>query len=216
MTTKDQVLEVIKTEPGCDAKTIANSTSKHVETVRKACKALIEEGKVTRNQVKIGNIRKFLFNVKVEEKTTSRKDLIRKAKASSAESAEKRVVEKNRSKVSFNGEEFGKAKLVLAVVKDHVKNNNKTFAELAKELNFSSDDRRVYSKYDVIAKMDDKRVVESKNGKYKRYNFKNVLTSTDGVEFVICREWGIDNVDRDFILPIANGNLNLNVDTFIK
>lgn len=213
---KDQVLEVISKNPGCDTKTITEKVNYGVDTVRKACKELVEAGKITRNEVKTGSIRKFLFNSK---ETKSRNDLVKKAKKTAQTTSEERnkKAPKNRDRVAFQGEEYGKAKLVRAVVVAFVAANpTLSFEQLAEKINFDKDGRRVYPKYDVIRPITDELVKKSIEGKYKRYYVNQIQKAGDGVEFAICREWGLDNVDKDFIAPIANEQLGYTVDTFKK
>jgi len=211
---KDQVLEVISKNPGCDTKSITEQVDYGVDTVRRACKALVDDGKVSRNEVKTGSIRKFLFNTKEKK---SRESLIKKAQKSAKASSEERnkKAPKNRDKVSFQGEEYGKAKLVRAIVIAFVNANpGLSFDQLDKKINFDKDGRRVYPKYDVIRPVKDELVKKSIDGKYKRYYVNQIQTAGDGVEFAICREWGVDNIDKDFITPIAQEQLGYDVDNF--
>lgn len=215
---KDLVLEVITQNPGCDTNEIKEQVNYGIDTVRKACKDLVTEGKVQRAETQVGSVRKFLFNI-VEEKETSRETLIKKAKASAAEATAERnkKAPKNRERVAFKGEEHGKAKLVRAIVIDFVAENpNLTYAELAAKINFDQNGRRVYPKYDVIRPTSDEQVQKSITGKYKRYYVNDLKVAADGVEFAICREWGLDNIDSDFIDPIAKEQLGYNVDNFTK
>lgn len=215
LNSKDQVLEVITNNPGVDTKTISNHVEYGVDTVRKACLALVKEGLVSRNEVKVGSIRKFLFEIK--EKEEKRKTLLEKAKKSAKEASvvRNKKAPKNRSKIYFKGDELGKAKLVKSVVELFIKENKDfTFEQLQEKINFDKEGRRVYPKYDVIRKISDEKVQESFKGKYKRYYVNNIQKSSDDVEFVICREWGFDNIDKDFINPIAKEQLGYEVDNF--
>ena len=212
---KEQVLEVIEKNPGCDSKKITESVDYGVDTVRKACADLVKEGKITKKEIALtGALKKYLFNPKG---TLSREEVIKKAKESATKSSEERnkLVPKNREKVAFKGEEYGKAKLVKAVVVAFVKANpTMKFEELAKLMNFDKNGRRVYPKYDVIRPISDEAVKSSIDGKYKRYHVNDIQTSADGVKFAICREWGVDNIDKDFICPIAKEQLKFELDTF--
>ena len=214
---KDQVLEVIGKNPGCDTKTITEKVDYGVDTVRKVCKALVDEGKITKEEVKNGSLKKFIFNNKSVK--MSRSEMVKKAKTAAIVTSEARneKLPKNREKVSFQGEEYGKAKLVRAIVIAFVAANPKmSFEKLAAKLNFDKNGRRVYPKYDVIRATSDDLVKKSINGKYKRYYTNQLQKSADGVEFAICREWGLDNVDKDFIDAIAKDQLNYKVDNFTK
>lgn len=210
---KEEVLEVINNTPGVDTKTIASNIDYGTDTVRRACAALVKEGLVTREQVQNGSIRKFLFTPKVKE---VKKELISKVKESVKESADIRNAKKpkNHNKVTFKGEELGKAKLVKAIILDFITNNKVTYEELSNKVNFDVNGRRVYPKYDVIRKTTDSNVRKSMEGKYKRYYVNSILTTSDGVDFVVCREWGLDNIDKDFIMPIANEQLGYVINTY--
>jgi len=215
---KDQVLAVILKNPECDTKTITEKVDYGVDTVRKACKTLVEEGKITKKEVAWkGSLKKFIFDTKAEK--VSRTEMINKAKKAAIVSTEARNEKgpKNRDRVTFEGEEYGKAKLVRAIVIAFVKANPKmSFEKLDAKLNFDENGRRVYPKYDVICATSDDLVKKSINGKYKRYYTNQLQTSGDGIEFAICREWGLDNVDKDFIDAIAKGQLGYKVDNFTK
>jgi predicted transcriptional regulator len=212
---KDQVLQVISKNPGCDTKTITEKVDYGVDTVRKACKSLVEDGKVTRNEVKVGSVRKFLFN----SKEATRESLVKKAKETAKATSEERnkKAPKNRDRVAFQGEEYGKAKLVRAIVIAFVAANPEaTFEEIDKKMNFDKEGRKVYPKYDVVRPITDELVKKSIEGKYKRYYVNQIQTAGCGTKFAICREWGLDNIDKDFITPIANEQLGYTVDTFKK
>jgi len=219
---KDLVLEFITKNPGVDTKTITEKVEYGVDTVRRACATLVKEGIVNRDQVQIGSLRKFLFTPIVEEKTeekVEKESLVAKAKKAAKESADIRneKAPKNRDRVTFEGEDYGKAKLVKAVVASFTNANpSLSFKELAEKINFDADGRRVYPKYDVIRPITDELVKKSITGKYKRYYVNQIQTAGDGVQFVICREWGLDNTDSDFIDPIAKVQLGYTIDNFTK
>lgn len=87
---------------------------------------------------------------------------------------------KDRSKYSFNGKEYSKRRLVLAIVEYYLKVNPKaTFEDLIRAFpdKFQGGSKGVVRKKEAIKD-------------YRRYFMDSPLTTFDGVEVVVCGEWG--------------------------
>ena len=90
----------------------------------------------------------------------------------------------------FNDSQYGKGRLVLAVVKEHLqKTKNVSFDVLKKAF-----PDELQPRFGVIAKLADAKALSKA---YNRYylNAEDVLKTNDGTQFAICNQWGIGNID---------------------
>ena len=86
----------------------------------------------------------------------------------------------------FNGNTFGKGKLVLAVIKQYVADKDPTFSDLQKEF-----PKELQGSLDVV-----KKDLDLKGDKRKRYytNSDDEISLTDGTLIAVCSQWGIKNI----------------------
>lgn len=108
-------------------------------------------------------------------------------KAEERREIQKNLNSKDYSKYLFNGLELNKRKLVLELIKTHIKNNNILSLEdllfdFPQELRKG---RKMYKRYDEVIQTNDK----------NRYfsEVDEVLDLTDG-KFVISNQWGVGNI----------------------
>ena len=111
---------------------------------------------------------------------------------SNTPSAQDVTKKRDTTKYSFKNHQYGKGKLVLAVIKDFVASNPKTtFDNLVKafpkhlqgSIGVFNELKGVQKKY------------ENKN--HKRHFVKDIISLKD-CNIVVCTEWGVDNIN-DFI-----------------
>lgn len=96
---------------------------------------------------------------------------------------------RDKTKYQFNGNTYGKGKIVLAVVQEYAtKNKKKKFADIQKAF-----PKELHSLFGVVATLN-----EAKNlsVKYERYFLKDgqVLKSADNVKYAVCNQWGVGNI----------------------
>ena len=101
------------------------------------------------------------------------------------------------SKYLFNGEEFGKGRLAQAIVKYYLKDNTqKTYAEIEERFPVT-----VQGSLGVIAEYN--HVLNTFKGKRPRHfiNDEDIMVSADMIEFVVCSQWSLSNIEN--IIKIA-------------
>ena len=114
---------------------------------------------------------------------------------------------KDYSKYMFDGNTYGKGKLVLAVVKKYVDDNPQiTFAELQEKFPDTLQSKKK-SKYGVV-RLDDDNTVDPKDkgigGGVNRYFTEDkVKLPNQGKEVIVCNQWGKDNIPI-FINHVVN------------
>ena len=103
-----------------------------------------------------------------------------------------------RIQLSLNGEgKYSKREMVLAIVKEFVKQNpTASFSEL--KATFKRDYLGQFAQYDFL----ESNIEQARNWKelgedHVHYFIKEVITSGDGIQFVVCVEW-----DRTNIIPV--------------
>ncbi len=97
---------------------------------------------------------------------------------------------KDYTRYEFNGQDYGKGKLVLAVIEDYVSQHPSiSFSELLdkfpKRLQGSLGVFQEYSKADEIFR----------NSQYKRHYLKNKIKLAD-CDIAVCSQWGRDNIHK--------------------
>ena len=102
------------------------------------------------------------------------------------------MVAKDNSKYLFNGERYGKGRLVLAVVSAYINKHQPTIKELRET--FSKDLQGSIGVFYTEQELKDRS--ESSNDKKIRFftNDEDRL-STDGEQILICTEWGKGNIE---------------------
>ncbi|WP_052085799.1 PD-(D/E)XK nuclease family protein [Clostridium sp. HMP27] len=104
---------------------------------------------------------------------------------------------KDYGKYLFNGNKYGKGRLVLAVIKEYVKSKNPTFDEL--KHTFSDN---IQGSSGVLQTLED-----AENKDLKRFFMKpdEILVSSDNIEFVVSNDWGKPNIDRFIKVAVEQG-----------
>jgi len=97
---------------------------------------------------------------------------------------------KDHTQYKFNNQYYGKGRLVLAIIKDYVKNHpQSTYSEIEsvfkKELQGSVG---VIDRYDSILE-------KYKDVEHKRHFLNDVISLNDGEKIVVSTEWGKGNID---------------------
>lgn len=107
----------------------------------------------------------------------------------------------NKSKYIFNGNTYGKGRLVLAVVEQYVSDND-GLAKKELEERFPA---ALQGSIGVISS------IEEAEGKYKgkRHFVKNVIKLTNAT-VAVCNQWGSKNIDK--FVQHAAGELGYNID----
>jgi hypothetical protein len=104
------------------------------------------------------------------------------------------------SKYSFNGQIYGKSRLVLAVLKHYIKQNSNTSLLQLQELFPPS----LQGTFQLIESVDNLDV-----RKYSRY-FMNDPVTLNNEDLVICTQWGIGNIEN--FIKKANDNLGYSIE----
>lgn len=115
----------------------------------------------------------------------------------------KKVIESSRdnTKYLFNGLLLGKGRFVLAVVREYLNQNSKTFEEL-KQIFLDE----MQGSTGVINTMELIRV--KYNGKSKKRHFvkeDEILSSSDNIDFAVSTEWGIGNIHNILKFAVKEG-----------
>jgi hypothetical protein len=108
------------------------------------------------------------------------------------------------TKYQYKGQELGKGRLVLEVVKDYVKNNPEfTFDELIEVF-----PNELQGSINTIERLEDAKDRHKKSG-YKRHylNESEIIILKDG-PIAVCSQWGIGNIDN-FRNHCKNKNIDI-------
>ena len=108
------------------------------------------------------------------------------------------------TKYQYKGQELGKGRLVLEVVKDYVKNNPEfTFDELIEVF-----PNELQGSINTIERLEDAKDRHKKSG-YKRHylNESEIIMLKDG-PIAVCSQWGIGNIDN-FRNHCKNKNIDI-------
>jgi len=96
------------------------------------------------------------------------------------------------TKYTFDGETYGKGKLVLAVIQAHVANNtNILMSDL--EADFP---RQLQGSLGVFSSYDDAKDLYERTGHKRHYLGSDEVTHLSDTTVAVTREWGIGNIDR--------------------
>ena len=88
----------------------------------------------------------------------------------------------------FNGKEYGKNRLVLAVIKEYVKDKNVTLDELQKIF-----DKKIQGGFGVIEEYINAEEIFKTTG-YKRHFLDDVINLDNDQKIVVCSQWGKVNI----------------------
>lgn len=103
----------------------------------------------------------------------------------------KRQSNKDFSKYQFNGDEFGKGRLVLEVVTHYCKNNNVIdIADLQNKFPATLQPR-----FDVVMPLSELKNNPSLMIRYFR-NDNQIIALNNGDKLVVCNQWGVGNIDN--------------------
>ena len=176
--TQQKVLDAIVKLNDSSAETIAEETKINKMVVFKAVKFLTEKGLIEINNENDPITYKALegeVKGKVPVKKATKTEAIEKEKD---DQLELKLGGRNTTKFKFNGEEYGKSRLVLAIVKAYVLENQKVtftklkevfpdelqprygmFEEVSKAKATSTDRERYFLKSEELIKLGDKKVI---------------------------------------------------------
>ena len=101
---------------------------------------------------------------------------------------EKATESKDYTQYIFNGKEYGKNRLVLAVIKEYVKDKNVTLEELQKIF-----DKKIQGGFGVIEEYVNAEELYKTTG-YKRHFLDDEINLDNGQKIVICSQWGKGNI----------------------
>ncbi|MGK0236032.1 MAG: 5-methylcytosine-specific restriction protein B, partial [Psychroserpens sp.] len=100
---------------------------------------------------------------------------------------------KDNTKYQFKGNVFGKGPLVFAVIKNYIEENQPNFTDLVNE--FSKENVSVNEC--IISRQKFQEKLAQSDDVIKRYFDKKdeKLITKDGVEVLVCSQWGIGNIN---------------------
>ena len=114
-------------------------------------------------------------------------------------SERKEPVTKDFSKYMFDGRTYGKSRLVLAVVKQYVKDHHPaTFDELEKAFPSS-----IQGSLGVVRRIEDVSEKYKGNGGVKRYFVDDIIILASGEQVIVCTQFGAPNTEK-FVEHVIN------------
>ncbi len=180
---KTQVLDWIEKFPNSGAELIANGTGIFKLQVFKILKTLSDEGKITINEKGTNPPYSIVQNSSGRNQPIVKPIAAEKTKTKTAE-----ITGRDTSKLSFQGKQFGKGQLVLAVIREHVaKNPTITLEELKEQFPDSLQPR-----YGTI-----KEVQQAKKLSVDRDRFflkPEQVFSVGNKKVAVSNQWGINNI----------------------
>jgi uncharacterized protein YlzI (FlbEa/FlbD family) len=104
---------------------------------------------------------------------------------------EKETEQKDFTLYSFNGKEYRKNRLVLAVINEYFRNNpNITLEEIQNIF-----DKKLQGGFGVLDTYTNAEDIYKKTG-YKRHFIDDVINLNNGQKVVVCSQWGIGNINK--------------------
>jgi len=91
---------------------------------------------------------------------------------------------------NFNGQKYKKNRLVLAVVKEYVKNNKVDIDTLQNIF-----DSKLQGSLGVVDNLENAEKIINRSG-HKRHFINDPIELNDGQKIVVCSQWGIGNIER--------------------
>ena len=99
---------------------------------------------------------------------------------------------KDVTKYQFNGKEYGKGRLVLAVIKHHVEENpNITFAELEQQF-----PKNLQGSLGVFCSYDDAKNIYDNSGRWRHFYKASDQIKIQNELIAVCSQWGIGNIGK--------------------
>ncbi len=95
---------------------------------------------------------------------------------------------RDKTKYMFESKVYPKNRLVLAVIKKYVSDNDPTFLELQNTF-----DKSLQGTLNVVDTLENVSKIKDAS---KRYFTKNVILLKDGTRAVVCTQWGIFNIPK--------------------
>lgn len=98
----------------------------------------------------------------------------------------KEKIERDKTRYMFDGKVLPKNRLVLAIVKQFVKDNNPNFVVLQQTF-----DKSLQGSLNVVDTIENAKKIKDCE---KRYFIKDAFVLKDGTDVVVCTQWGIFNI----------------------
>lgn len=98
----------------------------------------------------------------------------------------------NRDQYEFNNEEYGKGRLVLAVVEHYVHTNPDVDLATLKKIFPKS----LLGSYEVVTTLEDALHIQATKPKKRHFLKENEIIGLDTGSIVVCTEWGAHNIER--------------------
>ncbi|KAA1155892.1 McrB family protein [Pseudoalteromonas distincta] len=119
------------------------------------------------------------------------------------------------NKYNFNGEQLGKAPLILAVMKKYVENNNPTYDQLKQDFQEIEKNRSTSKPLYITPQELEERKKHSKD-KRKRFfeSDTEALTLGDGTRIFISNQWSIDGTEK--VIRFVNSKFDYGITDVIE
>jgi hypothetical protein len=187
--TQQVILDFLQKFPDSPADALITATGLFKLNVYKALNKLTAEGKILMDTTDEPAIYRLAENKgeatehsetvtqETEEKTTQKKGYESEGR--------------DTSKYKFQGEEYGKGKLVLAIITEYVKTHKKITLPKLKEV-FA--DESLQPRYGVIVELNKARKLE---GRPRHFIAEDQILTLGGdkKKVVVCNQWGAGNID---------------------
>lgn len=98
------------------------------------------------------------------------------------------TAKRDKTRYMFENKIYPKNRLVLAIVKKYVENNNPTFDELQ-----SVFDKSLQGSLNVVDTIEN---IEKIKDASKRYFLNDLITLKDKTQIAVCTQWGIFNIPK--------------------
>jgi uncharacterized protein YlzI (FlbEa/FlbD family) len=113
--------------------------------------------------------------------------------------------QKDFTQYKFNGEKFGKSRLVLAIIKEYVRNNPNTTLENIQ----TTFDKKLQGSLGVVDIYTNAEDIYKRTG-HKRHFIDDAINLNNGQKIVVCTQWGKRNINK-FINKV--NELGYNIET---
>lgn len=98
------------------------------------------------------------------------------------------TAKRDKTRYMFENKIYPKNRLVLAIVKKYVENNNPTFGELQRVF-----DKSLQGSLNVVDTIEN---IEKIKDASKRYFLNDLITLKDKTQIAVCTQWGIFNIPK--------------------
>lgn len=119
------------------------------------------------------------------------------------------------NKYNFNGEQLGKAPLILAVMKKYVEDNNPTYDQLKQDFQEIEKSRKKSKPlYITPHELEEKK--KHSNDKRKRFfeSDKEALTLSDGTRIFVSNQWSIDGTEK--VIRFVNSKFDYGITDVVE